>query len=358
MIISRLERQTLPEMDVFVQGESLSLVSADDALADEVKASFAQTRDRILHEFGGNSLDVASETLAQVHTFFHEREWSIPRPVVINPQKDAERLRNILSESHFRSPSDEEFFTGANDKPASPGCSVQYDLVIFHNWRDKYREEVRQQVASWGYSVADDELERIVELRVADFIIHELSHLAGHLAVSAVALIPTDKGYDLAENTTAGFTHIDDNVRAATLDTDSSYYSGPAMDEGWAAMQASRFILSIDGRSHLELPISERYLVPATIFKGEVVHSLGVSGLHSGEAGVIMESMDKLYPGILAVMTKVANGEVGLKSALVQLRASLPDSMYSLLLEPTHEAWQRLQFAVDSNESFQEALNS
>lgn len=91
-----------------------------------------------------------------------------------------------------------------------------------------------------------------------------------------------------------------------------------------------------------ELPISTRYGVGATISKGMKSGYYGVSGLHSGEAGMIIEKLDESYPGIIAEMTAVADGRVTLETALARLKTKIPEDLYELLQKPNYDAWQEL----------------
>jgi hypothetical protein len=52
-----------------------------------------------------------------------------------------------------------------------------------------------------------------------------------------------DGRYCLAGRVTGGFTHIHDDSPAQKIESESDYYSGPALDESWAAWNASRFVL-------------------------------------------------------------------------------------------------------------------
>lgn len=111
----------------------------------------------------------------------------MPQAVTINPSTDALALRSILQAAQFRSQGDEEFFSGSNGEPISPSGSSAHDIVIFHDYNEKYRADTQELVHSWDYPIDEQALARAVELKLADLTVHELAHVAG---VSQYLLLP------------------------------------------------------------------------------------------------------------------------------------------------------------------------
>lgn len=349
-------RQELPRFDVFVQSDDRALIPASPTLAEEVHGDIETSRANIVEAFGTDRLPAMSEhTATGVADYFGSRNWQLPQSVVINPTADALTLRSIMQKAKFPSKTDEEFFTGANGQLMSPGGSAQRDLVIFHDWRDKYRTEVRELVEGWGYDIDDDEVERVAELKIADFVVHELAHLAGGLSVSAVVLEKIDGKYHIADRATAGFTDVHDDIPAPAIDDAGDYYTGPALDESWAALQASRFILAQEGYDNLDnLEVEDRYSIGATIKCNEDQSMYyGVAGLHSSMAGMVIEMLDNKQPGIVTTMTAVAEGKVSLPTALSELRKVIPAATFDLLLQPKYSAWERLLEQVQTKKTEQ-----
>lgn len=343
-------RAELPPVGVYIQDEDRSLLPASQTLADDVRADLSQTRARMVEQFGQQSMPpMDAELQTDVAAYFSERRWSLPQSVVIDPVIDATTLRAVLHGAAFPSTSDEEFFTGLNGQTISPGGSPQRDIVIFHDWRSKYRQEIRELVTGWEYSITDESLESAAELKVADFVVHELSHLAGRLAVTAVVVEKIEGKYHLADRCMSGFTDIRDDIPAPELDDDSNYYTGPALDESWAALNASRFVLAhacAEDRNKLAIP--DRYGVLASI-KDEDGNSLdySVAVLHSEDAGIIIEKLNELYPGVIVLMTDVANGVTDLTSVVDNLKTILPQDIIALLNKPQYSAWQDLRKRLD-----------
>lgn len=154
-----LERHVLPKVNVYVQAADRSLQPASSMLQDDLRADLIATQARILDEFGAERLPgLEPETAETINAHFSSRNWSRPPSVVINPDKDAKGLRAILQQAQFPSSTDMEFFTGANGQAISPGGMAGHDIVIFHDWRDKYRKEINTRVTNWGFCKADDEL--------------------------------------------------------------------------------------------------------------------------------------------------------------------------------------------------------
>ncbi len=340
-----LIRQKLPKFEVYVQAEDRSLALASNILADDVRADLAQIRNHIIDAFGDQTIpDLCSDTARAVSSYFSAQNWTLPQSVMIDPSNDALLLRKIFKTAQFRSKSDEESFTGDNKEPISPGGSSAHDLVIFHDWRDKYRADVQEVVERWGYAIDEQSLARTVELKIADFTVHELSHLAGGLAVAAVAVEKADGKYCLADRVTGGFTDIHDDIPVPSFENKSGYYTGSALDESWAAWNASRFILTLnDYDCPPALEIADRYNIRATLkFNDgqELYHP--VSGLHSGEAGMIIEKLDEIYPSTLSTMTEVADGKIDLRTGLDRLSVHIPADMMKLLSVPQFSAWQTL----------------
>lgn len=341
-----LVRQELPAFDVYIQSEDRTLLPASDMLAQDVRADLGQTRDRIVAAFGSQSLpSLQTDTRDKVYDYFAKRAWSIPQSVVIDPDHDALELRDILLGAAFPSLGDQEFFTGANGQVLSPGGSVSLDAVIFHDLRAKYREDVSELISGWGYAIDDNALEHVAELKLADLVTHELSHLAGGLAVSAVVVGKTDGKYCMTDRVTAGFTDVRDDIPAPQFDEGTDYYSGPALDEAWAALNASRLVLALEGYDKpTDLDIEDRYNIGATLNSpdgAELYYT--VSGLHSAEAGMILERLDEEYPGVITLMKDVADGRCQTPAAVDKLKSTFPTDVMRLLNVPQYSAWQDLR---------------
>ena len=147
----------------------------------------------------------------------------------------------------------------------------------------------------------------------------------------------------------SGYTDIHDDIPAPALHDESDYYTGPALDESWAALNASNFVLAHQGfAGRAELPIGERYGVMATIKSDDGQEfDYSVSGLHSEDAGVIIEKLDEMYPGIIDTMSDVANNKTTLAVAMDTLRKILPPDILDLLNKPQYTAWQELRTRLD-----------
>jgi len=257
-----------------------------------------------------------------------------------------------LQASKFRSTSDEAFFTGAGDAQISPGGAAQRDIVIFHDWKRKYARELQELVDSWEYRISIDEVAKVAELKCEEFAIHELAHLAGSLAVSSVAVEKVDGKYQLLDRGTAGFISIQQDIGEATLVDDSTYYAGPALDEGWAARNASEYTLASEGhRDRQKIPVADRYYVSGVIDTGNESMSYGLAGMHSGEAGMIVDSLIEKQPDILTIMNATASGRHNTQTALRLIKSRIPARIFGLLMRPDYTAWQALSSQLGLTEA-------
>lgn len=176
-----------------------------------------------------------------------------------------------------------------------------------------------------------------------DLLVHELAHLAGGLAVSAVAVEALDGEYYLADRVMAGFTHIDDDILGPSINEDSGYYAGPVLEESWPALQSRRLLRAQDIYANSqEREIGQTYYIHAEIQGGPEPIIYPVVGLHSDVAGVILEAIDAKYPGVISTMAEVVDGSTSLGSVRARLRDMLPPSTISLLNTPRYTAWQEL----------------
>ena len=338
-------RHDMPHFEVFVQTDDRSLVPASPLLADAVREDMTDSRNQIVEAFGEKTFPALShESGISISEYFDSRKWTVPQSVVIEPGSDALVLRKILQNAKFRSISNEESFTGDHEQLMSPGGSPQRDLVVFHDWRDKYHREIQELVDGWGYKIDDDSLEAAAELKVTDLVVHELAHLAGALSVSQVVLEKIDGQYQLADRVTAGFTDAHDDIPALTVSDTADYYTGTALDESWAALNASRYVLAQKGYDNPKfLGVENRYYIGAPLRSADGQQFYcDLSGLHSGVAGMIVEKLDDTYPGILATMTSVADGHTSLPVAMNTVRSLIPADTFNLLKQPRHSAWLQL----------------
>jgi hypothetical protein len=340
-------RNNLPLTEVWVQQPDRRLKPASPALTDAVLEDLATSRDRIIDAFGIKIPPIEARTEQTIASYFQDNHWSLPAYVTIDPMTDANELRYILRSSRFRSKTDEEVFTGMNGQPISPGASPHHDIVLFHNWRDQYKSKINETVRSWGYSIDKDSLAEAAEIKMAEFVSHELLHLAGGLAISAVVVEDIEGTYCLADRSTAGFISIEEDVPEATLNYDSGRYDGAALDESWAALNASRIALELQGYKAEDLEIADRYDIDANVITdtGEP-DFCAVAGLHSEETGMIIEKLDQLYPGTIATMFDVANENLPLREALEKIRSAVPSKIMELLLRPHYSAWQALRAEI------------
>jgi hypothetical protein len=329
-------------MDVYVQeGGQLRQASAD--LAGAVTTDLTLTRERVLTSFG--SRKPPGVDVGFVGDFFARRGWNIPASTVINPDTDAGALLRIFRSAKFPHPANEEFFAGANGSYISPGASPELDLVIFQDWRQKYRDRVTGLLARWGATATESAVDFAVAQHELDSTVHEFTHLAGGLACSAVVLERTGRrSYRFADRATAGFLRIEDAVPSPQLG-DAGYYSGPALDESFPAFVASEAVLAFQGSGPRDsFPLSKTRYQTRTHFvtrKGQEVFR-GVGGLHSGQTGVAMELIDAAHPGTLAAMHSVADGRLPLAGFHAGLRERVGEDTRQLLLAPDSRAWDAL----------------
>jgi hypothetical protein len=347
MLSSDIVRQEIPRFTVLTQEPGGILKPTSQMLADEVYGDLTCTQARVVEAFGAKDIPPLDTFIAEsISQYFQERRWTIPKSVLINPERDGAELRSILQKSQFRSVADEEFFTGLNGKAMSSGASPQRDLVIFHDMPKRFAREVLETVRSWDYTIDNDELRKIVELCAAEYTIHELAHLAGGLAISAVVIEKneTDGAYCLTDRTSDGFTDVQDNIPSALLDEESGYYCGDALDEGWAAHHASSLVLKLQGYEDREkMEIENRYYIKGTVVDSQGDSSLeDVGALSSNEAGMILDKLDNQYPGIISIMTQVADRTMVQHEVLSIMRTMLPSNIMKLLLDPKYESWQSL----------------
>jgi hypothetical protein len=347
MLSSEIVRQEIPRFTVLIQEPGGILKPTSQMLADEVYGDLMCTQARVVETFGAKDIPPLDTFLAEsISQYFQERRWTIPKSVLINPERDSAELRSIFQKSQFRSVADEEVFTGLNGNVMSSGASPPRDLIIFHDMQKKFTREVLETVKSWSYTINEEELRKIVELRTAEYTLHELAHLAGGLAISAVVIEKneTNGAYYLTDRSSNGFTDVQDNIPSALLNEESGYYDGDALNEGWAAHHASSLVLKLQGYEDREkLEIENRYYIKGTVVDSQGDSSLeDVGALSSNEAGMILDKLDNQYPGIFGAMAQVADRTITLHEVLSTLRNILPSNIMQLLLDPKYESWQSL----------------
>jgi hypothetical protein len=347
MLTPEIVRKDIPLLDVFVVGADQSLSPASQMLTEDITADLQVTRSRILDAFGVQDIPFLSQDLQfGIENYFSSRKWDLPKSVLIDPEDDAPALRQILQAAKFPSVHDQEFFTGMNGHTTSAGGCPQLDLVFFHDNHAQHRKTILDTVNGWGEKITEDSLYATTERHLSDLIVHELAHLAGGLAVTAITVEEVEGALQLTGKSTAGFIDIHDDVPLPTITAGDDYYTGPALDESWAAVNSSLFQLSILGCTREEIPVDQRFGIVTELFVDGDQNYYPVSYLHSAQAGAAIEDLDQKYPGVMLAMTQAADKEISIPTAISTIKSLLPANVFKLLNTPTYAAWQKLERLV------------
>lgn len=305
-------------------------------------------RESLLANFACDSIPgLARDDEQQIADYYKELGTTLPPYIVIDPAKDRPKIKEILHKG-FLSKLYLDFFSGDETGMSSPGGSPYHDSIVFYDWQEKYRKETLETVAGWGWSIGSESLEQQVRLHVVDFAAHELGHMTTGQVIKNLVLEHdgTKKGVTLTEKAIYDFEPLRtelDMPKYTDMVREGDYYSGPLIGEGSAVVHSVAVLEQILGVDQSDYSAAAKtYLYSDCTNPEGNKSSIGVGGLHSGQAYVGLEGLNAQYPELKPVIKQAELGRIGETEFLTKLRSLLPHEIRVLLFAPSSAAWDEI----------------
>ena len=344
--LETIQREEIPyDLDIYVVAhDGIHLEPAEDELTEDIRGSLRTQRNQLLTLFGTNEVPgLATDQAEKIAKHFEEFGTSISRFVVIDPVVDQPKVREILSNGFLGDPYI-NFFAGTQEE-VSPGLSQLHDLVIFHDWRERYRKIDLESIAQNGRAPRDVDLDELLRLHILDLVTHEAAHTAIGNAVRGVVIEKVNGRYALSYKSTFDFEPLKsmyDHPAVIEQMKEGDYYNGELLCEGMAARHSVEMICERFD------PDSYDY-VTGTLLYADVRLPNGTIGwlscgqIQSADAYIGLQGMFDAIPGFREIARQAELGVVTAKEFNLFQKEHIPPEVRALMYTPSNSAWQEIK---------------
>jgi hypothetical protein len=367
--LSDLFRAQRSPTDAYVLSrDGTSITPASPGLTADLNADLDNKRQRMLSQFGVDRPDfLPPEHDRAIAQHFGEKGHTIAPICMVDPKTDAQEIRRIYM-GGFSAPDSADILAGTASTEASPAGSRTLDVVVLHDWRQRYRERVTDYLGERHWKMSDAEVDRMVSLRGVDLVAHEEGHLTPGQQPELVLKKDSESpaGYSLTHHSALAFRDPDGIFPASLLpEHGDEHFNGAAFDEGIAARHSAEVVSSLtDFVPKAETANPERnFLVYGRARAGIPVWVPGKGtvempgprrspawiclGVHSMVAGAALNGLVEKVPQVGMALEAYESGRTDYPGFIETAKEHLPLNILRLGHAPTSRAWDELKQAVD-----------